>query len=59
MAQVAKTNIVVLELVQSQVQITKWMQWKRGVVGEKGDDHAEKNCENKDNINGAHHLPKV
>ena len=23
------------------------------VVGEKGDDHAEKNCENKDNINGA------
>jgi hypothetical protein len=22
------------------------------VVGEKGDDHAEKNCENKDNING-------
>jgi hypothetical protein len=24
-----------------------------GVVGEKGYDHAEKNCENKDNINGA------
>jgi hypothetical protein len=23
------------------------------VVGEKGDDHAEKNCEDKDNINGA------
>jgi hypothetical protein len=23
------------------------------VVGEKGDDHAEKNCENKNNINGA------
>ncbi len=23
------------------------------VVGEKGDDHAEENCENEDNINGA------
>jgi hypothetical protein len=23
------------------------------VVGEKGDDHTERNCKNKDNINGA------
>ncbi len=26
---------------------------ENSVVGEKGDDHAERNCENKDNINGA------
>jgi hypothetical protein len=26
---------------------------ERSVVGEKGDDHTVKNCENKDNINGA------